>query len=95
MLWLLSAPKMWAMGVEYRKNFVRFTASDVTFRTLRGDHFQIPYAAIQSVTWDPSARKRLLTIDTADTKYSFDARSSPSIGKVAKLLLERTGGASV
>jgi len=41
------------------------------------------------VNWDPSARKRLLTIDTADAQYSFDARSSPRIGKVAELLQQR------
>jgi hypothetical protein len=88
-LWLLSSPKMWTMGRAYRKNLVRFTATDVTFDTMSGQHYQIPYAAIQSIEWDSSARKRLLTIDTAETKYSFDQRSSPSIAKVAKLLQDR------
>ncbi len=92
-LWLLAAPKMWTIARAYRKNFVRFTATDVTFDTVTGHHYQIPYAAIKSVHWDQSLRKRLLTIDTEETKYHFDQRSSPSIGKVAKLLQERANPA--
>jgi hypothetical protein len=85
-LWLLASPKMWTMARAYRKNFVRLGASDVTFHTLTGHEYKIPYSAIRSLNWDPSPRKRLLTIDTDDTRYHFDARSTPRIAKVMELL---------
>jgi hypothetical protein len=94
MLWLLSAPRMWTMGRGYRKNYVRFTGKDVTFHTLSEQEYKIAFADIQSVYFEPSLRKRLLTIDTKEMKYSFDQRSCPSIGKVAELVKARAGSAS-
>jgi hypothetical protein len=64
-------------------------ASDVVFHSVSEKEFQIPYAQIQSVDFDPALRKRLLTIETAKMTYRFDQRACPRIGKVAELLKAR------
>jgi hypothetical protein len=91
--WMLGGPQMWVMGRRYRHNFVRLGASDVIFHSVSEKEFQIPYAQIRSINFDPAIRKRVLTIETAATTYTFDQRSCPRIGKVAELLKGRIGAA--
>jgi hypothetical protein len=91
--WACGAPQMWTMGRRYRHNFVRLGASDVTFHSVSEKEFQIPYAQIRSIDFDPAMRKRILTVTTAATTYTFDQRSCPRIGKVAELLKGRIGAA--
>lgn len=93
LMWVLGAPQMWAMGRRYRHNFVRLGASDVIFHSVSEKEFQIPYAQIRSINFDAAMRKRILTITTAATTYTFDQRSCPRIGKVAELLKGRIGAA--
>lgn len=88
-VWLLASPKLWTMGRAYIKNLVRFGGTDVLLHTLSGHEYRIPYASIRGIEWEPSMRKRLLTIHTAETKYQFDQRSTPSIAKVAEMLQDR------
>jgi hypothetical protein len=89
--WILGAPQMWVMGRRYRHNLVRLGASDVIFHSVTEKEFQIPYAQIRSINFDPAMRKRILTIETPATTYTFDQRSCPRIGKVADLLKGRIG----
>jgi hypothetical protein len=91
LMWVLGAPQMWIMGRRYRHNFVRLGASDVIFHSVSEKEFQIPYAQIQSINFDPAMRKRILTIETAATTYTFYQRACPRIGKVAELLKDRIG----
>jgi hypothetical protein len=93
LMWVLGAPQMWTMGRRYRHNFVRLRASDVIFHSVSEKEFQIPYAQIRSINFDPALRKRILTIETAATTYTLDQRACPRIGKVAELLKGRIGAA--
>jgi len=86
---LLAAAKMGTLAHHYRHNSVRLSASEVIFHTLDGKQFQIPYSAIQSVVWDPAPRKRVLTIKTAETTYTFDENACPRPADIAKLLEDR------
>jgi hypothetical protein len=91
LMWMLGSPQMWTMGRRYRHNFVRLGPSDVIFHSVSEKEFQIPYAQIRSINFDPAMRKRVLTIETAATTYTFDQRACPRIGKVADLLKSRVG----
>jgi hypothetical protein len=87
--WLCGAPQFWKMGRNYQDNFIRLAASEVIFHSVSGKHFQIPYARIRSIDFDAALRKRVLTINTADTTYTFDQRACPRIGKVAEIVKAR------
>lgn len=91
LMWILGGPQMWMTGRRYRHNFVRLGATDVIFHSVSEKEFQIPYAQIRSINFDAAMRKRILTIETAATTYTFDQRSCPRIGKVAELLKGRVG----
>jgi hypothetical protein len=86
---LLATQKLWVLGRSYRHNVVRFAASAVTFRTLGGKQFEIPYLKIRSVKFEPAVNKGLLSIETAETNYQFDSRACPRADAVAKLILQR------
>jgi hypothetical protein len=84
--WICGGPQFWKMGRNYQDNFIRLGPSEITFHSVSGKHFQIPYAEIRAVDFDASVRKRALTITTADTTYTLDQRNCPSIGKVAEIV---------
>jgi len=86
---LLAMQKLWTLGRSYRHNLVRLGAGAVSFHTLGGKQFEIPYPQIQSVKWEPQVSKGLLSIQTPETTYKFDSRACPRADTVAKLILER------
>jgi hypothetical protein len=87
--WIAGAPSMWLLGRAARQTEVRIGASEATFKLAGGRRYQIIYAEVRSLHWNPKRNVRALTIDTGNEQYKFDQRSCPRIGKVAEILGER------
>lgn len=89
MFWICAAPTVWGLGRKFRHSLVRLTGTEIFLHTVGGKRFTIPYTLIRSVDFDPAWRKRVLTIHTPETIYTFDRRAIPRIGKIAELLRQR------
>jgi hypothetical protein len=84
LVWMCSAPAIWLQARKYRHTLVRLSDHDIFIHTAGGKPFTIPYSLIQSVDCDA----RLLTIHTAEIKYTFDKRAIPQLAHIAKALRE-------
>ena len=91
MSWLMGSPAMWTMGRRYGANEVSLDGSGFRLRTPAGHDLQFGFADVRRVTWSPQLRLRQCTVETDTMIFRFDVRSCPHVGRVARLIAERSG----
>jgi hypothetical protein len=91
MSWLLGTGDLWSLAKAYARNEAQFDASGFSLHTAAGADLRFAFSDVRKVTWDPSLRVRLCTVETNSMIYRLGARSSPSPGTVARLIAERSG----
>ncbi len=84
--WLFGIYTVAKQAQCYGRNLVRLTADSFYLRTPSGMELEFPLATVRAVSWDPSLRARLCTVDTDAGLRRFDAAACPRAARIARQL---------